>query len=75
MVIYYIVNESLHSNISRVVGCDPEFHWCKWMPQVNLVQYIVALICGAIGYPIATAYVSVLFTLVIGPRRQVRIRS
>lgn len=54
------------------VGCPTRYTWCEYTPKVHISQYFIALLLGAIGYPLANISVSVLYSLIVGRQKQVK---
>ncbi len=54
------------------VGCrDPPQSWCTYISQIYLVQYILALMLLAIGYPAGNLISYAIFSKILGPFPQV----
>ncbi|XP_064404673.1 major facilitator superfamily domain-containing protein 8-like isoform X2 [Halichondria panicea] len=50
------------------VGCrDPPQSWCTYISQIYLVQYILALMLLAIGYPAGNLISYAIFSKILGP--------
>ena len=68
----YPRNAACKDVTSREPGCDLE--WCQTTPALQDWQLFGGIIIGTIGYPYAVAITQSLFSKIIGPRPQVRIK-
>ena len=81
-LILYIFSDIIKiGNLTQSVvttGCNMKYSWCKTTPQIRLPQYVTGALLFSIGFPLTFLFLNVLYSKVVGPRKQVewyRLRS
>ncbi|KAK7084418.1 Major facilitator superfamily domain-containing protein 8 [Halocaridina rubra] len=52
------------------LGCPPEQEWCLYTPIIEQIQLGIAGFIAVVGYPVAFALSSSLFSKILGPKPQ-----
>ena len=59
----------------ELVGCPAEYGWCEKTPQMKLFQFISGMIFLSVGYPFILVITTTIYSKILGPRPQVRLRK
>ncbi|XP_043668192.1 major facilitator superfamily domain-containing protein 8 isoform X1 [Vespula pensylvanica] len=63
-------NITANENGSEILGCQSTQEWCKYTPQLTVIQFIIGYSFTSVGYPIGVTLIQTIFSKVLGPRPQ-----
>ena len=52
------------------VGCPSNQEWCRYTPQLTVLQFVIGYGFTTIGYPVGVTLIQTIFSKVLGPRPQ-----
>ncbi|XP_065069806.1 major facilitator superfamily domain-containing protein 8-like [Rhopilema esculentum] len=62
-------------NVSKIVlspGCPIKYNWCKTTPKIRPIQFAIGIFFAFVGFVMPQFIINLLYSKVIGPRKQVR---
>ncbi|XP_033220134.1 major facilitator superfamily domain-containing protein 8 isoform X2 [Belonocnema kinseyi] len=63
-------NETKFSNGTEKVGCPSIQEWCRYTPQMTIIQYLIGYSFTTMGYPLGVTLAQTIFSKILGPRPQ-----
>ena len=72
---FHILETIVVGNVKKIVislGCSIKYNWCKTTPKIRPIQFAIGVFLGFVGYSMSRIVTILLYSKIIGPRKQVR---
>ena len=72
---FHILETIVVGNVKKIVfslGCSIKYNWCKATPKIRPIQFAIGVFLGFVGYSMSRIVTILLYSKIIGPRKQVR---
>ena len=72
---FHILETIVVGNMKKIVfslGCSIKYNWCKTTPKIRPIQFAIGVFLGFVGYSMSRIVTILLYSKIIGPRKQVR---